>query len=388
MDVANVVRETTLGGNRGADLGRFLALLDGLAAFAGDDTAQVYAVCDRSLLTDGRLTREERQTLTGWHRAGLLAVWDVADHPIIQAAEATTAQVVTYDGFVDFHRRHPWLYGNRDRFVEPFPGPGGTVSVRRRIMPEPEDWQMSRKEEESALMAAGLYDRRDGTGPRTELLLRRWRCPEPDCPAFGPAAPGTLPKRQGRGGRVVCPEHLTELTDLGRRPRQMQLKVRVDGTVRHRFLVTEGQDLAVGRHPRAEPGERLLPWLPERSPARSWISRDHALLRVSGTRLLVSDTSTNGTRIRLPDGRTHRVPTGGFRAVGRRDAVLLHDTVRLEVSGRSFFYEERAEGEPAHRPLPGNTGEAQQRTMLAPPPPRSGGGRGKQPGAGRKRRRR
>ncbi|MEU0334974.1 hypothetical protein [Streptomyces sp. NPDC006193] len=373
VDVANVVREPSLGGSRGADLGRFLALLDGLAAFTGDDTTQVYAVCDRSLLTDGRLTREERRTLAGWHRAGLLAVWDVADHRIIEAAEATTAQVVTYDGFLDFHRRHPWLYGNRDRFVEPFAGPGGAVSVRRRIMPEPDEWQMSRKEEESALLAAGLYDRRDGAGPRTGLLLRRWRCPEPDCAAFGPAGHGTLPRRQGRNGRVVCPEHLSELTDLGPRPRRLQLKLRVDGAVRHRFLVTEGQDLAVGRHPRREPGVPLAPWLPQRSPARVWISRDHVLLRVCGGKLLVSDISVNGTRLRLPDGRTERAPRETFRAVGHRHVVLLHDTVQLVLSGRSFLYEEGAEGEPPPRPGPGAADESRQPTMLAAPPlpPRS-----------------
>ncbi|MFI1366108.1 hypothetical protein [Streptomyces griseochromogenes] len=387
VDVANVVRERTLGGDRGADLGRFLALLDGLVAFTGDATTQVYAVCDRSLLSDGRLTREERQTLAEWHRAGLLSVWEVADHRIIEAAEATRAQVVTYDGFVDFHRRHPWLYGNRDRFVEPYPGPGGAVSVRRRIMPEPDDWQMSRKEEESALLAAGMYDRRDGTGPRTALLLRRWRCPEPDCAAFGPAAHGALPRRQGRTGRVVCPEHLRELTDLGPRPRQMQLKVRVDGTVRHRFLLTEGQDLVVGRHPRAEPGERLAAWLPERSPSLEWISRDHVLLRISGGNLLVSDVSSNGTWLRLPDGQTHRVPRGAFRSVGRRHVVLLHDTVQLEVSGKSFLYEERAEGEPPPRPRPETEGESQQPTMLAPSGPRPAGSRGKRPGRGGRRRR-
>jgi hypothetical protein len=370
VDVANVVRERALGGNRGADLGRFLALLDGLAVFAGDETTQVYAVCDRSLLTDGRLTREERQTLTDWHRAGLLTVWDVADHRIIEAAEATTAQVVTYDGFIDFYRRHPWMYGNRDRFVEPVAGDGGTVSVRRRIMPEPAEWQMSRKEEESALLSAGMYDRRGRTGPRTELLLRRWRCPEPECPAFGSDAHGTLPRRQGRTGRVVCPEHLRELTDLGPRPRQMQVKLRVDGRVRYRFLVTEGQDLVVGRHPRTEPCQPLTSWLPERSPARDWISRNHVVLRVAGAELLVSDVSSNGTRIRLSGGhQTHPVPSDRFVTVSRRHEVLLHSTVKLELSGRSFLYEEQAAGEVPPRPRPAAAGETERPTMVAPPSP-------------------
>ncbi|WNI18394.1 hypothetical protein [Actinacidiphila sp. ITFR-21] len=63
VDVADVVREPVLGGGRPADLARLEGLLDALAAFARDATVQVYAITDRSLLTDGRLTAEERRRL-------------------------------------------------------------------------------------------------------------------------------------------------------------------------------------------------------------------------------------------------------------------------------------------------------------------------------------
>jgi hypothetical protein len=55
IDVANVVREPALGGERAADLARLAGLLDALAEFTRDPAVQVYAITDRSLLTDGRL---------------------------------------------------------------------------------------------------------------------------------------------------------------------------------------------------------------------------------------------------------------------------------------------------------------------------------------------
>ncbi|GAA1076278.1 hypothetical protein [Kitasatospora arboriphila] len=74
---------------------------------------------------------------------------------------------------------------------------------------------ISRKEEESALLAAGPYRRR-GDGPRRDLLSRRWRCPAPGCPTFGPAAPAAGPLPDCRGHRTPhCPTHQQPLADLG-----------------------------------------------------------------------------------------------------------------------------------------------------------------------------
>ncbi|WP_055493163.1 FHA domain-containing protein [Streptomyces sp. TP-A0356] len=399
VDVANVVRNTSLGGERGADLGRLLDLLDALAAFHRDESVQVYCVTDRSLMTDVRLTARERETLGHWYADGLLEVLPVADDRLVELASATRLRVVTDDNFLDYYRRHPWLPGDRHHFLRAVAGPGGSVRVQPRIMPEPQDWQISRKEEESALLAAGLYDRRRG-GARQDLLLRRWLCPEPGCPLFGPARTGGQPCPTRRGGSVRCPAHDVALKDIGTRPHQVQLKVRTDGEVRHRFLVVEGTELTVGRAPTVpDGGVPLASHLGEA--ALHWISRNHVVLELTGRTLTVRDTSANGTRIRRPQGEEVRLAPQVPRRLGRGESIVLHDTVSLELSGRNFVFDAEPVGqEPPDGPGDGRptavAREATQPTMLAPGPGiraegRGGaggrGGRGGRKGRGRRGRR-
>ncbi|MEU0069618.1 hypothetical protein ABZ027_08755 [Streptomyces sp. NPDC006332] len=391
IDVANIVRNISLGGRRGAELGRLLSLLDALALFHHDDAVQVYCVTDRSLMTDERLTASERGTLESWYADGLLEVRPVADDRLVELASAARLRVVTDDNFLDYYREHPWLPGDRRHFLRAVAGPDGTVLVRPRIMPEPEDWQISRKEEESALLAAGLYDRRRG-GARQDLLLRRWLCPEPGCPLFGPARSGGQPCPTRRGGTVRCPTHGVELQDMGARPHQVQLKVRSEGAVRHRFLLVEGESLTVGRAPTVPGGGvPLAAHLGEA--ALHWISRNHVVLELSGRTLMVRDISANGTRVRGPRGEDVRLPPGMARRLGRSESVVLHDSVSLELSGRNFVFDVfdedgvqyPREGPGIARPTP-VAGEAAQPTMLAPGPERGragGGNPGRKPGRGR-----
>lgn len=332
IDVSNVVRATHLGGERGADLGRFTRLLTGLVAFTKDESLQVYPVADRSLLRDRTLTDEERATLKRWYRRGLIEVLDVADDRLLELADATGLRVVSRDNYLEYHRAYPWISGNRDRFFQPIPAADGGVSVLPRIMPVPREWEISRKEEESLLLAAGLYDRRGGSGPRRNLLTRLWRCPVEDCPMFGPDRTAGQPLPVYRNGAVRCPAHRTPLADLGFSPRRAQVKVRVGGTVRIRFVLAAGSEVTVGRAP-GGPGIALAPWVDAAAPA---VSRSHAVLRWDGSVLSVTDTSTNGTWARRPGRQPVRLAPGRPWRARKGDEFLLGDGVELVVSGREF----------------------------------------------------
>ncbi|WP_052397069.1 FHA domain-containing protein [Streptomyces sp. NRRL F-5123] len=341
IDVANVVREPALGGERAADLNRLAGVLDALAGFARDPSVQVYAITDRSLLTDGRLTPAERQDLNRWYADGRLEVLPRADDRILELADALGLRVVSADNFLDFHRAYPWIPGNRDRFLRPVLLPDGRIGVRPRIMPVPEEWQVSRKEEEGLLLQAGVVRRWEHSAAHRAALGREWRCPEPGCPLFGSAdRPGTaLPRR--RKEQVLCPTHGVPLADAGPRRPRAQVKVVMDGTVRGRFMVTEGEPVTVGRAP-AGGGVALGAWIDDT--AVDSVSRSHVVLSYDGRTLSVLDErSANGTRVRrrLPGNDTvEPLPHGVVRALRRGESVVLHERLELLPSGRQFVFEE------------------------------------------------
>jgi hypothetical protein len=340
VDVANVVREPALGGERAADLARLEGLLDALAAFARDPAVQVYAITDRSLLTDGRLTADERQRLDLWYRDGLLEVLPRADDRILELADALELRVVSADNFLDFHRAYPWIPGDRDRFLRPVLEPDGSLGLRPRIMPVPPDWEVSRKEEEGLMLEAGVY-RRWAPSAHRSVLSRDWRCPESGCPLFGAGErPGNaLPRR--RKDKVLCPTHGLPLADAGPRPRRAQVKVVMDGTVRGRFMVTAGEPLAVGRAP-GDGGVTLGAWIDDA--AVDSVSRTHVVLSYEGTGLTVVDErSSNGTRVRRvrPTGdELFPLYRGTVWKLRRGDSIVLHDRLELLPSGRQFVFEE------------------------------------------------
>jgi hypothetical protein len=330
VDVSSVVHDTKLLGDRPADLGRFYALIAGLVAYAKNDDLRIYAVADWSLVRDRRLTDKERSTLLRWHRRGRL-----------ELADTTGQMVVSADYFRDYVPRFPWIAGNRDRFLLHVPDPGGSgVTVEPRVMPIPYESEISRKLEEHELLAMGLYDRRGGGGPRRELLSRLWRCPEPDCPLFGPQEHEFQPLPRFYDDAAHCPEHRHVLEDVGGVPRRVQIKVRVGGVVRRRFLMRAGQQVAVGRAP-GEGGIALAGQLGslERATAHQ-LSRAHVLLKWTGWKLTVLDTSRNGTRVRPPHGQgPDRVLVNGESArVKPGEEVVLVEGLELLASGREFAF--------------------------------------------------
>ncbi|NUR00765.1 MAG: FHA domain-containing protein [Streptomyces sp.] len=364
VDVANVVREPALGGERAADLTRLEGLLDALAAFTHDPAVQVYAITDRSLLTDGRLTPEERRRLDGWYENRLLEVLPRADDRILELADALELRVVSGDNFLDFHRAYPWIPGSRDRFLRPFLQPDGRIGVRPRIMPVPPEWEVSRKEEEGILLEAGVYQRWAPSAHRF-VLSRDWRCPEPGCPLFGAGdrPSNALPRR--RRDKVLCPTHGLPLTDAGPLPRRAQVKVVMDGTVRGRFMVTAGEPLAVGRAP-AGGGVALGAWIDDT--AVDSVSRTHVVLAYDGKGLsVVDERSANGTRVRRvrPSGdELFPLHHGVVWKLRQGDSIVLHDRLELLPSGRRFVFEEDTTDGTVG---PQETGSAAVPTMMSVP---------------------
>ncbi|MFD7704392.1 FHA domain-containing protein [Streptomyces caelestis] len=370
VDVANIVREQGLVGPRPADLSRLLLLLDALAEFACDEDVRVYGVCDSSLLRDARLTPAERALLGRWAEEGRIEVRPVADPRILELAEQLDMPAVTFDNFTDHIPGHSWIAGDTRTFLKPLNNPSGPgLVVVPRVMPVPEEWQISRKVEESDLLASGLYDRR-GKGARTDLLSRLWRCSDDACPLFGAGRTSGQPMPRHWHGAVLCPTHEAPLTAVGTVPARIQLKVRIDGTVRGRFAVHEGETVTVGRAPAASGGIALAA-LPGFGPAaRNWVSRNHLTVSFTGERVVVRDTSSNGTVVKRR-GPDVALRTGTEWALRPGHRVLLHDTVTLELSGRQHVFAEEA---PAVPPQPLTSAETGP-TLLHQPPGRGERGR-------------
>lgn len=376
VDVASVVHDTGLGGERPADLGRFYALIAGLVGYARNDDVRIYAVADWSLVRDRRLTDKERSTLLRWHRRGRIELLDPADDRLLELADTSGQLVVSADTFRDYVPRFPWIAGNRDRFLLPVPDPEGCgVTVRPRVMPIPFESEISRKMEEHELLSMGLYDRRGRRGPRRDLLSRLWRCPEPDCPLFGPQERAFQPLPRFYNGAAHCPEHRHVLEDVGGVPRRVQIKVRVGGVVRRRFLMRAGEQIAVGRAP-GDGGIALAEHLAslDRATAHE-LSRSHAVFKWTGWKLSVLDTSRNGTRVRPPHGQgPDRVLVCGESArVRPGEEVVLVEGLELLASGREFaFAADGSDGAPNSQGSdPAVDAEGFEQTIATVPRPRN-----------------
>ncbi|MFF9503054.1 FHA domain-containing protein [Streptomyces sp. NPDC014656] len=382
VDTANVVRATELTDGRPAHLERLTLLCEALAGFARDESAQVYAVVDRTLLSDPHLSPAERATLARWAAEGRVEVLPWADPRLLELAHALDMPVVSRDNYVDFHRRYPWIPGNTDTFLLPVPDAGGRgVAVVPRIMPVVEEARISLKEEQNELHAVGLHDRR-GSGVRERVFRRSWHCPEPGCRLFGPDARAAAPMPGYRQGVPRCPEHAAPLADAGPAPARVLAKIRVDGVLRTRFTVVEGDLVTVGRFPDGPGRIALFPWLEEG--VRRLISRDHLRVTVRGGALRVSDTSHNGSTVRRRDAPPVPLRPGREWTLRPGQVVELYEGVELLLSGRRYtLAPDDGERDPHPPPRP----EDSAPTMLRPPDPAggaSGGIRGPGPGGGRK----
>lgn len=281
LELGEVIRYVDLDGGRPASLLRLGMVIDSLGRALAEENVPVYAVAERKLMSDPDLSSNERMVIRRWADDGLLEVLPTPEDRALEVAELTGLPVLSRQRYERWRDRYGWLDGEPGRLLAPVAGHGGAALVPRVPGKTP----------------AG---RRTSDSP---LLKRLWRCPEPDCGAFGRlrvGRPGGQPPPRLRGGAPVCPRHDVRLSDGGPRPAAEVLAIRVDGVVRQRFVVAADQPVVVGRAPdgpHQAPGVLVLGhWLNEE--ARRWISRSHVRLELRGAELVARDVSTNGTVIR------------------------------------------------------------------------------------------
>jgi hypothetical protein len=301
VDLTEVSRLSDLDGGRSANLLRLGLLVDALGQRLGDSAASLYAVADRGLISDTELTSNERMVIRRWSDDGLIEVL-----PAGVPVQPRMREISLLTGLAMITR-----IGGAPNSYAPVPAPGGIALAPHA--------------------GGGAVPTRPNA-----VLTRLWRCPEPDCPSFGPGRavgqpPAALPR-----GIPTCPRHGAHLIDGGPRPPLRPMAARVDGLVRERFMIGQ-RPFVVGRAPDDRGGVALGPYLDEA--AVRWISRNHIRLELSGEDLVVTDSSTNGTTILVRSGPSTPpqkviLPNGQSRTLGEWDTIQLHKTVEITRADR------------------------------------------------------
>ncbi len=311
LDMGEVVRLVDLDGGRPAQLIRVGLVIDAVARHLGDSSAAVYAVADRALLSDTDLTANEKIVLRRWSDDGLIEVVGTGGPP-----SAVRAREVAALTGLPLVTRQPSSYPGLT--YTPLPQTGGAVLSLRVAGPGPV-WP-------------------------APVLGRMWRCPEPDCPSFGGAHDGQPPAHLA-GGTPRCPRHGAPLQDVRGKAREVALAVRVKGIVWHRFTISEGAPVVVGRSPDGD-GVGVGMALDERG--LRWVSRNHVRLELRGATLSATDTSTNGTKVLLRTAPGDR-PQLVTLARGESSPVTEWSTVEL-YEGMEIGYATRSDAAPANGP--------------------------------------
>jgi hypothetical protein len=264
----------------------------------------VYVIADRALLSDTDLTANEKIVIRRWSDDGLIEVIGTGGPP----AGVRAREVAALTGLPLITRQQSGYPGVA---YAPSPQGGGVVLSLRSAGPGP-------------------------VAP-APVLGRMWRCPEPDCPSFGGAHDGQPPAHVG-GGKPRCPRHGAPLQDLGGKPREVALAVRVKGIVWHRFTVSESTPVVVGRSPDGEGGVGVGMALDERG--LRWVSRNHIRLDLRGAVLTVTDTSTNGTIVQTriapgERGTPVALSRGENTQVSEWSSMVLYEDMEVGFANRS-----------------------------------------------------
>ncbi len=312
LDLGEVIRMVDLDGGRPAQLIRLGLVIDAVAKHLGDSSASVYAVADRALLSDTDLTANEKIVLRRWSDDGLIEVIGTGGPP----AGVRAREVAALTGLPLLSRQSSGYPGLT--YAPAASGGGAQLTLRT-----------------------------PGPGPAfpAGVLGRMWRCPEPDCPSFGGAHDGQPPAHLG-GGNPRCPRHGAALQDMGGRPREVALSVRVRGIVWHRFTVSEAAPVVVGRSPDGD-GVGVGMALDERG--LRWVSRAHARFDLRGSSLTVTDTSTNGTTVIDRGGPGDR---GQRATLGRGETAPVGEWTTVELyEDLEIGYATRSAGAPTDGPV-------------------------------------
>jgi hypothetical protein len=306
LDVGPAARMTSLGGPRDINMLRLGMVVDALSAHLAEGAVMLYPVAARSLLADQDLTSKERMVLGRWADDGLIEVVPDAAERALEVADLAGLPILTAVDLRGYGERYGWLHQRPDRVCHIIAYQGG-----------------------ARLVSSGTPTKAVPDGPGAALLGRLWRCPRPECPAFGSRRMRGQPIPHLRAGVPSCPRHGEPLGNVGPRPGGQALVVMINGSVRLRFAVWAEQPLAVGRAPDDNLRIELGPLL-EGEAARS-ISRNHSVfeLRPDGT-LMVTDISTNGTIVRRRSGPN--VPAEPVELErGQPYALTPWDTVQLHT---------------------------------------------------------
>ncbi len=303
LDLGEVIRMADLDGGRPAQLIRLGLVIDAVAKHLGDSSCSVYVIADRVLLSDTELTANEKIVIRRWSDDGLIEVIGTGGPP----ATTRAREVAALTGLPLVTRQASGYPGVT---YSPAPQGGGAVLTLRAAGPGP-------------------------TFPAA-VLGRMWRCPESDCPSFGTAHDGQPPAHLG-GGAPRCPRHGAPLQDMGPRPREVALSVRVKGIVWHRFSVSEAAPTVVGRSPDGD-GVGVGMALDERG--LRWVSRNHVRFELRGATLTVTDVSTNGTVVLTrsgPDdrGQPANLGRGDSAPVSEWSVVRLYEDLEIGFATRS-----------------------------------------------------
>ena len=294
LDLAEIVHLVDLDAGKPANLLRLGLAVDAVTRHAGDDTAAVYPVAERGLLSDTDLSSNERMVIRRWSDDGLVEVIPAGSPALARAREIGELTGLT-------------VVSRAPGGAALLPAPGGAAITPTR---------------------GPAGHGHDQPPPGTHPALRRWwRCPEPGCPSFGGATGAGQPPPTLATAVPTCPRHGARLADAGPRPPAVALTVRLDGVVRQRFVVAAGRPVSVGRMPE-DPGAVALGSLLD-EPTGRWISRTHVRFELTDRGLVVIDTSTNGTWVLSAQGQRSAVPPNQPHPVGEWDAVVLHDRVEI-----------------------------------------------------------
>ncbi|MFD5870715.1 FHA domain-containing protein [Streptomyces sp. NPDC060322] len=359
VDLSNVVRDRRLGEPGARSLRRLRLLVDAAKALARDPDVKLYLVADRSLRHGGRREFSDLgdiRQLGSWVRRGLVEELPDADDRLLELCELTGIPVITGDRFRGARGERPWLQGNTDDFLEPLPGPGGTVRLAPVDMGVAHASAISMKLEEDVLKKQGLLDTQ--RRPRFDVVSRNWRCEEGRCTLYDTTKGSAALLPRMRGTAPTCEMHGGVLVDDGPRTATVQLKLLLDGELKARFTLENGTTVPVGRAP--GPGGIALHGLVP--PGRTTgLSRVHLTLRISDGLVHVLDRSSYGTtRLRSMAGRGGPGRWRGLGAAEERfgggDELLLVEGVVLARSGRRFPTELAQEWQ-RRRPLPPGAAE-------------------------------
>lgn len=302
-DLTEIMHLGDLDGGRPANLLRLGLIVDALGQRLGDGSAAIYAVADRSLISDTELTSNERMVIRRWSDDGLIEVLPTGT-PVLPRVREISAMT----GLSMITR-----VGGASPAYAPVPAPGGIALA-------PHAGQPSVPSQRS-----------------NPALNRLWRCPEPDCASYGAHRIGGQPPPSLRGGQPICPRHGARLTDAGSRPAAWPMSVRIDGLVRHRWAVSTARSVVVGRAPEDPAGITLGPMLDEGGVR--WISRNHIRLELHDDVLTMTDQSTNGTTLltRTGPGAAPKVvslKSGQTHEVGEWDIIKLYEGVEVGRADR------------------------------------------------------